>query len=526
MDNPLYSCKKILLFIVCVCTIPILCISQKTSLTNTTSYRPPYFSDSDRTKKIKSAIPVIEKLYKDYARKHQFPGFVFGVVADGKLVYSGSTGYTDVQAETKATFKSVFRIASMSKSVTALAIVQLRDAGKLNLDDPAGKYIPQLKNVHYLTTDAAPITIRNLLTHSAGLPEDNPWGDRQLEDSDKELIRLIESGLHFSSVPGIAYEYSNLGFALLGQIITTVSGKPYQHYITETILKPSGMNSTYWEYTKVPLPQLAHGYRRINGAWQEETLLHDGAYGAMGGLLTTIEDFSKYVALHLTAWPPKNDIENGGIRRSSIREMHQPWQFNTLVANYTHPGSERTCPLVSSYGYGLRWTRDCDGRITVGHSGGLPGFGSNWIMLPDYGIGVLCFSNLTYAPTSGINLQVMDTLIRLAELKPRQLPPSSILKQRQSELVRLLPDWKGAERSGLFAENFFPDYSIDSLRKEAINVFQKAGKILSIKEIIPENNLRGSFIIEGEKSNLLIRFTLTPENPPLIQEYGIREVQK
>jgi CubicO group peptidase (beta-lactamase class C family) len=107
----------------------------------------------------------------------------------------------------------------MSKSFTAMAILKLRDEGKLNLDDPAYKYIPELKNLHYPTADAPHITIRHLLSHSAGFPEDNPWGDRQLADNDKDLMAFIGKQISFSNPPGIAYEYSNLGFALLGKII-------------------------------------------------------------------------------------------------------------------------------------------------------------------------------------------------------------------------------------------------------------------------------------------------------------------
>lgn len=103
---------------------------------------------------------------------------------------------------------------------------------------------------------------------------------------------------------------------------------------------------------------------------------------------------------------------------------------------------------------------------------------------------------------------------------------SPILNQRKSELVKLLPDWKGAEKSGIFAENFFADYVIDSLRLEAGKIFTNAGKIIRVHELVPENNLRGSFIMEGEKKNIEVFFTLTPENPALIQEYHIREIRK
>jgi CubicO group peptidase (beta-lactamase class C family) len=126
----------------------------------------------------------------------------------------------------------------------------LRDAGKLKLDDPAYLYIPEMKNNKYLTKDAAPVTIRHLLTHAAGYPEDNPWGDRQLAVSDAQLIDIYKKGVSFSTNPGQGYEYSNLGFATLGYIIKKVSGKTYEQYITDNILKPLGMTHTYWEYTQ------------------------------------------------------------------------------------------------------------------------------------------------------------------------------------------------------------------------------------------------------------------------------------
>jgi len=125
-----------------------------------------------------------------------------------------------------------------------------------------------------------------------------------------------------------------------------------------------------------------------------------------------------------------------------------------------------------------------------------------------------------------INMQILDTIIKIAGLQPMRLPPSKILEQRKNELVKILPGWNNAEQSGIFAENFFPDYPIDTLRKYAGDLYAKAGNIISVKEVRAENQLRGSFIIEGEKANIEIYFTLSPENPPLIQEYSIKELPK
>jgi len=281
------------------------------------------------------------------------------------------------------------------------------------------------------------------------------------------------------------------------------------------------MNHTYWEYSKVPANNLVHGYRWLNNNYVEQPLLHDGAYGAMGGMLTTIEDFAKYVALHLSAWPPGDKAASGPIKRSSIREMHHAWNFNTLNAGFSY-ATGRATPLASAYGYGLRWSKDGEGRVSIGHTGGLPGFGSNWSILPDYGIGVILFANATYASTAYINTQVLDTLIATAHLQPRQLKPSSVLEERKQQLLALLPDWKNAASSHIFADNFFLDYFTDDLQREATAIFNKAGKTVRVQELIPENNLRGSFIIECSNGNIEISFTLTPENPALIQEYHIK----
>ena len=191
----------------------------------------------------------------------------------------------------------------------------------------------------------------------------------------------------------------------------------------------------------------------------------------MGGLISSIEDYAGHVAYHMAAWPARDGADIGPLKRSSLREMHHAWNISGMNPSFAYPGG-RVCGIVSAYCYGLSWMRDCEGREYVGHSGGLPGFGSNWRILPDYGIGIIAFANLTYASTSTINLQVLDTLIVQAKLKPRPLPASAILKQRQKELTQLLPDWKNAEASGLFADNFFDDYSLEALKKK-IKSFSK-----------------------------------------------------
>jgi CubicO group peptidase (beta-lactamase class C family) len=518
--------KLFVLFII----LSVGCSSKKTKETESVPstsvqrYSIPHFQDSTSFTRLESLFPIIDKIYRDYAEKNHFPALSYGVIAGGKLIYSNSVGTANLATKTTSTSQSLFRIASMSKSFTAMAILKLRDEGKLSLTDPVSKYIPEINQAGALTQDAPPITILNLLTMSAGFPEDNPWGDRQLDAPDQELLKQISGGVSFSNVPGVTYEYSNMGFALLGKIISSISGSPYQHYITESIMKPIGMNDSKWEFDEVPKEQLALGYEWIDNEWKEIPLLHDGAYGAMGGLICSIEDFSKYVALHLSAWPPRNEAETGPVRRSSIREMHQPWRFNNLFADAKTRSGER-CPVAVGYGYGLGWRKDCKGVVRISHSGGLPGFGSEWRIYPEYGIGVVSFSNHTYGAPGQPNALALDTLISLAGLKPRVLPPSEILLKRKEEITKLLPSWNEAETK-IFAVNFFLDESLERRKEATRKIFEEAGSIVSVKPISPENQLRGSFILEGAKKDVLVFFTLTPEKEALIQQLDVELVEK
>ena len=225
---------------------------------------------------------------------------------------------------------TVFRIASMTKSFTAMAILQLRDEGKLSLDDPAERYVPELKTLRYPTSDSPRITIRHLLTHSAGFPEDNPWGDQQLSETEESLTpdaarrhSVFDRTGHGLRVLELRLRHSR------AHRRQRVSRQPYDDYVTKNILQPLGMTSTTLHADRVPKGRLAVGYRWEDERWKEEPALPHGSFGSMGGMLTTIRDLSRYVALLLDAWPPRDGPERGPLRRASLREMQQPWRPST-----------------------------------------------------------------------------------------------------------------------------------------------------------------------------------------------------
>ncbi|MEM9831874.1 MAG: serine hydrolase domain-containing protein [Bacteroidota bacterium] len=478
------------------------------------SYTPPTFQDDNRREQLQSIAPRLKELMQQHADDRHISGVAWGIVVDDELLVVDAYGLANREENIPATTTSVFRIASMTKSFTAMAILKLRDEGKLSLHDPVTEYISEAKNLQYLTSDAPVMDIENLLTMTAGFPEDNPWGDRQLDEPEQMLLDLLQQVPAFSNVPAYEYEYSNTGYAMLGLIVQRVSGQPFGEYIRESIFQPLGMNDTYWEIDRVPDEKLVIGYRWEDQEYKLEPMLHHGIYGAMGGLLTTIEDFRKYVSFHLSAWPPRSSEDDGPVKRSTLREMHTP-QFVRLLANATDWNDE-ACPATVGYGYGLRISEDCKGSVEVTHGGALPGFGSNYKFYPELGIGFMAFGNRTYtAPWPWT--EILKLVFNELDLQPRKLPISETLAQRKEDVVNLIQQWDEPTEAQLVAENFYLDQSKEKRRAEAMNLLDSAGIIQSVTEISPQNQLRGSFKMRGEKGDIRVFFTLSPEPDARLQ---------
>jgi CubicO group peptidase (beta-lactamase class C family) len=155
----------------------LVAVLTTATLVASDAYPPPRFTDSGRVAKLQSAMPEIDRLFRAYATDKKIPGMIWGVVIDGHVAHMASFGVRDRASQAPVTPETAFRIASMTKSVTALAVLKLRDDGRLSLEDPVSRWIPELARIERPTRDTPPITVRQLLSHSAGFPEDNPWGD-------------------------------------------------------------------------------------------------------------------------------------------------------------------------------------------------------------------------------------------------------------------------------------------------------------------------------------------------------------
>lgn len=479
------------------------------------AYPPPRFTDPQRRQKLEAAMPQIDGIFRAYATEKKIPGMVWGVVIDDRLVHVGTFGVRDRISNASVTNHTAFRIASMTKSFTALAILKLRDEGKLSLEDPVAKWIPEFARMELPTSDTPPLRIRQWLSHSSGFPEDNPWGDRQLSATNSELDEWLKKGIPFSTPPGTRYEYSNYAFGLLGRVVTKASGMPYEKYMREEILSKLRMDETTFEFSDVPVARRAVGYRvKPDGAYQDEAPLPHGVFGSMGGLITTATDMGKYVAFHLSAWPPRDDPETGPVRRASVREMAHLWTPSNLTASLSKGAFEAS---ETGYGFGLRVSSDCRFEHIVGHGGGLPGFGSYMAWLPTYGVGMFAMATLTYSgPAEAISL-AWDQLRKTGALRNRELPPTPLQTRMRDHILNLWKRWDDAEAKSIASVNFFLDEPTAERQAEIGALQKEMGECSAAGPVVPENWLRGQFNMKCANGTLGVFFTMSPTQPPALQ---------
>ena len=300
------------------------------------------------TERLLAAMPAVETRFRQRAEQNHAPATAFGVIYQGELIYRLGFGVRDVTSDTPAGADTIFRIASMTKSFTAAAILQLRDQGRLRLDDAVREYVPEVSGWMLPSADSASLTIRQLLTMSAGFPQDDPWADRQLYQVDEALSAFYRQGATFSSPPGSQFEYSNWGYMLLGRIITNVSGQPALTYISQQLIQPLGMQDTAWSASDLPADRIALPYFWLDEAHQPEELLpSNGDNAAFAGLFTTVPDLARWVAFFLDAWPARDGDDSPILQRSSRREMQQIGRPYAAVVG-AHTAGNRRSPSVAA----------------------------------------------------------------------------------------------------------------------------------------------------------------------------------
>lgn len=433
--------------------------------------------------------PELTGFFDAWMKQQHVPGLVYGVVKDGRLVLVRGLGVEDVATKRPVTADSRFRIASMSKAFTAMAILKLRDADRLSLDAPAERYVPEMRGWKYPTADSRRIRVADLLHHDAGFVEDNPWGDRQQPLSEPGFTAMLKAGVPFAQAPGLKMEYSNFGFATLGRIVGNVSGVRYQDYIGREIFRPLGMTATGYDVLNGPQDVRALGYRWQDDAWVREPDMADGAFGAMGGVQTSANDYWRWVAFLLSGWPARDDAESGPVKRATVREIVEGANFVQVREQAGASGAPCRTPVA----YGMGWfvTNDCDvGRI-VTHSGGYPGYGSIVMMLPDAGVGVFAFANRTYAGPARPVSQALYALRQAGLAQERAVPVSAGLAQAYGIAKDV---WqRGDPARAPLANNVVLDRDLARRRKDIADLKKLVGACRTDAAIVPVSAMEGTF---------------------------------
>jgi CubicO group peptidase (beta-lactamase class C family) len=339
------------------------------------------------------ALSEFRQLHRAEMRRSGIVGSSFYFVREGRTVVADHLGEQDADAHVPVDAGTIYHWASITKTMTGIAIMQLRDRGLLSLDDPITRYVPELARVHNPFGDTGEITIRQLMSHSAGFRGGTwPWRDRDWQPFEPPGWAQLEAMLPYTEVrfrPGSRFSYSNPGIVYLGQVIERLSGEDYEVYIDKNILRPLGMHASTFDRTPpFLLPHRAHSYyiregRRTAAPFDVDT----GVTVSNGGLNAPMTDMALYVAFLLgdTARRAEYDLI---LRRASLEEMWRP--VISAGEDYTQG---RMAPTTQS---GLNFFIDQEGPIRlVGHNGDQNGFRAYLSLCPDQHAGSLLAFNTT-----------------------------------------------------------------------------------------------------------------------------------
>lgn len=329
-----------------------------------------------KNSEVAAALEVFDAWADWTARNREQPGVSIGIVYDQELIWARGYGYANIAKKIPATPATAYRIASISKTFTAHALLQLRDAGKLRLDDAISKWIPELQ-LAKIDPQSPAITIRQLLTHTAGIPREvdgGYWNDMNFPSREAMLPVLNRMGVVWE--PDKQWKYSNVALSLAGYVVEAASGEKYADYVASHILAPLGMTGTR-VIPQGDMPTLAVGYgRRVPGQPRRVEPFLDAAYMVpAANLASTVEDLARYESLQFRAGPA------GGaqvLKGSTLAEMQR---IHWLQPDWKN-------------GWGLGWgISRRDDKTRIGHGGSVPGHRTQITMIPAEKFGVIVLTN-------------------------------------------------------------------------------------------------------------------------------------
>ncbi len=331
--------------------------------------------------RIQEASRALERWLEAEREYRRIPGVSAAVVVDQDVIWQGGTGFADRERKTPATPNTIYSICSISKLFTSISMLQLRDRGKLRLDDPIAKHLPWFALKSVSDEEAGPPTIEGLLTHASGLPaeaENGYWvePDMLFPTHDRLVAALKDKPLLYR--PETYFQYSNLGFTLAGEIVAAAGGKPYADYVRENVLGPLGLTNTFSE-----MPSEERGKRLAVGysGWGRSGDRHimpfyqTKAMAPAAGYASTALDLAKFASWQFRL------LDKGGtdvLSANTLREMQR--------VHFIDPDWETT------WGLGFQIWRNA-GTTFVGHGGTCPGYKTQLLLQPDEKIATITMAN-------------------------------------------------------------------------------------------------------------------------------------
>lgn len=446
----------------------------------------------------------IDALLAETADRHGLPSVVLGVSRNGRLRSTHAVGSLVAGAERTPDADSVYRIASMTKSFTAAAVLLLRDRGALRLDDPVCAWLPWF--------DDPRVSIRDLLTMNAGFPTDDPWGDRHESTSLAAFDALVAAGVSRIRSARSGFEYSNLGYALLGRVVAVASGRAYTDFVTEELLAPLGLTATCFDRRQVPPDRAAAGYALSGGRLQAEPAVDPGAFSPMGGLHSSVRDLTHWIAGFLDATGQR--LLDHPLAADSRVEQQEPQAFARLVL--------RTEPSVSasslSYGFGLLAEEHSGLGRFVFHNGGYPGFGSQMRWHPATGLAVVALTNRTYGQVYALAEQVLGALVEAEPAPDPQLGLWPETLAAMDVVESLLRHWDDALADRWFAHNMDLDVPRADRRLALTAVAEAIGPWARQPDTLQSRSAaHARWTVAGERGSASAEVLLSPDRPPRLQ---------
>ena len=456
------------------------------------------------------AIRIVDQGMSGAIERGDAESVAYGLMLGGSLVHTGSAARADHDLPSA---DSGFRIASMTKSFTAATILALRDEGALSVDDRIDRWLPQAACIG-LPAASPPILLRHLLTMTAGFPTDDPWGDRQESLPLDDFDALIAGGLTFCRPPGIDFEYSNLGYALLGRVITAVTGQDYRTVVGELLHAPLGMTRTTYDVAEVR-DRVPGWHRPSADTVAEQVEGPSGAFSPMGGLWSCVSDLARWVELLESAWA--DGPATGPVSRWTLREMQRPHILARI-----DPATEEHCSVAHSYGMGLYVSDDPERGRFIHHSGGYPGYGSHMRWHPDTRWAIVALANRTYAPMGRVCGPILDAIVEgdAADAR-RERAAVGLWSQTRAAMAvaeSLLETWDDALLDAHAAVNLDLDQWRDDRRATWARLSVESGPFARVPDSIQSGSpAHARWRMSGARGDVWLEVLLTPESIPRIQ---------